>query len=86
MDDPKDLYCARVRLSRLGHWTNSVSEEIDFNRFEFSISLGPYDAHVARWRMHTCCVALSEHVRRKLMFYLFDYSFIGAFRHYCYLS
>ena len=56
-----------MRLSRLGHWTNSVSEEIDFNRFEFSISLGPYEAHIARWRMQTCCVALTEHVRRKLL-------------------
>ena len=47
-----------------------MSEEIDFNRFEFSISLGSYDAHVARWRMHTCCVALTEHVRSKFCFQL----------------
>ena len=52
LSDPSDLYCARVRLSRLGHWTNSVSEEIDFNRFEFSISLGPFDAHVALSLIH----------------------------------
>ena len=59
-----------------------MSEEIDFNRFEFSISLGQFDAHVARWRMHTCCVLLTEHVARKFAFFFFFLTSVNrALRH-----
>ena len=64
--DPHDLYCGRIRLSRLGFWSNAASEDVEFNRLEFCISLGSYDTHISRWRMHTCMVALKDHSRRKL--------------------
>ena len=62
-----ELHCGRVRLSRLGFWSNPNSEEIDFSRIEFSVSLGACETHEARWRMHSCCVALTEHAKREFI-------------------
>ena len=69
--DPNHLYCGRVRVSRLGHWTNAQSEEIDFNRVEFCMSLGAFDAHQAKWRMQTGCSLITDCVKREyfVLFY-----------------
>ena len=76
--DEERLYCARVRLSHLAHWRNSVSEEVEFSRFEFCISLGAAEAHAAQWRMQTISVLLSEHVRRK---FFLTFLFYCVIRH-----
>ena len=66
--DPHNIYCGRVRLSRLAHWHNSVAGEVEFNRFEFSISLSASEAQTSKWLMQNLNVLLSSHVQREFIY------------------